>query len=225
MARPKAGYRCSDGKQVPGVTTIIGRFKDSSALLYWAFEQGKSCERGEIAKLYDKRDEAADAGTLAHSMVEAHLDGLDPYAVCMDGQPDEIKRAARLGFENYLAWSTNNHLEVIHQEVPLVSETHRFGGCLDAIAIDANGNLCLLDWKTSNGVYADYILQLAAYKILWEENHPDAMITGGFHLSRFSKENADFTHHFWAELEDALRQFLLFRQAYDIDKILKKRVR
>jgi len=80
------------------------------------------------------------------------------------------------------------------------------------------------DWKTSNAIYPDHIIQLAAYKVLWEENHPDQPITGGFHLCRFSKEHGDFAHHFWSELDDAWEQFLLFRQAYDIDKKLKKRV-
>ena len=64
---------------------------------------------------------------------------------------------------------------------------------------------------------------IAAYKQLWEENHPDRPITGGYHLLRFDKEHADFTHHFWTELDEAWSQFQIFRQAYDIDKRLKKR--
>jgi len=75
MARPKAGYKTKDGKKVPGVTTIIGRFKDSGGLLWWAFEQGKLAEQGVINSLYDKRDEAAESGTIAHSLVEMHLKG------------------------------------------------------------------------------------------------------------------------------------------------------
>ena len=55
MARPKGGYRLKSGESVPGVTTIIGRFKDSGGLLWWAFEQGKAFERGEIHGLYEKR--------------------------------------------------------------------------------------------------------------------------------------------------------------------------
>ena len=54
MARPKDGYKNNEGKRVPGVTTIIGRFKDSGALMYWAFEQGKAYSRREISGLYDK---------------------------------------------------------------------------------------------------------------------------------------------------------------------------
>jgi hypothetical protein len=36
MARPKGGYRNAEGVRVPGVTTIIGRFKDSGGLINWA---------------------------------------------------------------------------------------------------------------------------------------------------------------------------------------------
>jgi hypothetical protein len=218
MARPKGGYKI-DGKRVPGVTTIIGRFKESGALMYWACEQGKAIERGEISSLYDKRDAAADAGTLAHSLVEAHING-DPLPELPD---DEIGQRARQGYENYIQWADNNKMVIVQQEMELVSKEYRFGGCPDALAYDSKDRLCLLDWKTSNGVYPDYIIQLAAYRHLVESS-TNQIITGGFHLCRFSKENADFAHHFWSELDDAWEQFKLFRQAYDIDKKLKKRV-
>lgn len=222
MPHPKGGYRLSDGSRVPGVTTIIGRFKDSGGLLWWAYEQGKCAERGEINNLYDKRDEAADAGTLAHAMVEAHIEEKEPPD--MAGYPEEIAKQAQMGFENYIRWARNNHMYIERQEMELVSEAFGFGGCPDAVGRDADGRLCLLDWKTSNGVYSDYLIQLAAYKHLWEINYPTLPITGGFHLCRFSKEHADFAHHYWQELDLAWEQFMLLRRAYDLDKLLKKRV-
>lgn len=220
MPHPKQGYRLKDGRKVPGVTTIVGRFKDSGALLYWACEQGKAIERGEIKNLYDKRDEAADSGTLAHACVEAHIKNL-PLPVLPD---NAVGRAAFQGFENYLNWQSNSNIKIIEQEMELVSEAYEFGGCPDAIGVDSKGQLCLLDWKTSNGVYQDYIIQLAAYKNLWEENYPDRLLVGGFHLCRFSKDHADFAHHFWNELDDAWEQFKRFRESYELDKKLKKRV-
>ena len=222
MPHPKGGYKLKDGTRVPGVTTIIGRFKESGGLLYWACEQGKAIERGEISQLYDKRDEAADAGTLAHALVENHIKGIGKPD--MSGYNAKIIEIARQGFENYLTWAANNKIEIIHQEMELVSESYHFGGCPDGIGRDSEKRLCLLDWKTSNGVYQDYLIQLAAYKYLWEENNPDKLLTGGFHLCRFSKEHADFAHHYWSELDDAWDQFKLFRQAYILDKKLKKRV-
>lgn len=222
IPHPKQGYRLKDGTKAPGVTTVISRFKDSGALLFWAYEQGKCAERGEISNLYEKRDIAADSGTLAHAMVEAHINKQPLPDITKHSE--DIQRQARQGFENYISWADNNRIVIVAQEMELVSEEYAFGGCPDAVGLDAQGRLCLLDWKTSNSCYSDYIIQLAAYRHLWEINNPDKPITGGFHLCRFSKENADFAHHFWSELDDAWEQFKLFRRAYDLDKKLKKRV-
>ena len=222
MPHPKGGYRLKNGEKVPGVTTITGRFKDSGGLLWWAFEQGKAAERGEISSLYDKRDEAAEAGTLAHAMVEAHIN--DEPQPDLSQYPETIIQQAKQGYENYLQWEENNKIVVVEQEMELVSEKYRYGGCPDAIGFDSLNRLCLIDWKTSNGVYADYLMQVAAYRQLWEENNPQQPITGGFHLCRFSKENADFVHHYWSNLDDAWEMFKLLRKAYDLDKKLKKRI-
>ena len=222
MAHPKAGYKNSAGQRVPGVTTIIGRFKDSGGLLYWAFEQGKAAERGEINSLYDVRDQAAESGTLAHSMVEAYIAG-EPQPVQGD-TPLNVFSEALNAYKAYRTWEAQSKLKVIDQEMQLVSEQYQFGGSPDAIG-EIDGQLCLVDWKTSNGVYPDYLIQLAAYKQLWEENHPDRPITGGFHLCRFAKSHGDFAHHYYPNLGEAWEQFTLFLRAYQIDKELKKRAK
>lgn len=221
MAHPKSGYRNAAGERIPGTTTIIGRFKDSGGLLWWAFQQGEACERGEVTGLYDKRDEAADSGTLAHEMVEMHIKGSEFKAP--ENAPEKVLTQAENAYLMYLEWADQSKLEIIEQEMNLVSEEYQFGGTPDAIGM-IKGELCLVDWKTSNGVYPDYLIQLAAYRHLWEENHPDKPITGGFHLCRFAKERGDFAHHYFAELDDAWDQFKLFRESYEIDKRLKKRV-
>lgn len=226
MAHPASGYRNAEGRRVPGVTTIIGRFKESGGLLHWAFKQGQAAERGEINSLYDKRDEAADSGTLAHSMVELWInkdvEGLECLERTSTHKPEVLKQAM-VAFGAYQVWESITKVEIVEQEMPLVSEEYQYGGCPDAVGI-VRGELCLIDWKTSNGVYTDYLIQLAAYKNLWEENNPERPITGGFHLCRFAKSHGDFAHHHYPELDAAWEQFKLFRQAYDIDKGLKKRV-
>lgn len=72
-------------------------------------------------------------------------------------------------------------------------------------------------------VYGDYLMQLAAYRVLWEEVHPDQPLTGGFHLCRFSKDHGDFAHHYFRELDGAWEMFRHLRAAYDYDRELKKR--
>lgn len=218
MPTPKEGYFLRSGVRVPGTTTVIGRFKESGALLRWAWNEGK-----EGRDLYEKRDKAAEIGTVAHAMVEACIHGLDPESVSELHTLDQEGQAkARNAFSTYEQWASMSQLQIIDQEMRLVSEIYRFGGTPDAIGI-VNDRLCLVDWKTSNGVYSDYLLQLAAYRQLWEENHPDRPLIGGFHLCRFSKDFGDFSHHYYAELGNAWEMFKHLRAAYEFDKELKKR--
>ena len=211
-----ATYKNEDGRRVPSVTTIISRFKDSGGLLYWANTAGLNG-----LTLEEARKPAATAGTLAHDMVEAHLNG---KAAELSGYREDILEKAQAAFSVYLTWQRQTLLTVQHTEVPLVSETHQFGGRLDAIGKDVNDNLVLIDWKTSNSVYGDYLLQLAAYALLWEENYPDHPLEG-FHLCRFAKEEGDFSHHFFGNLDRERRAFLTMRGLYDDVKAIDKRAR
>lgn len=212
MATPKQGYWL-DGERLPSVTTILSRFKESGALMHWAWECGK---RGEDYR--EVRDKAANIGTIAHEMVECHIRGISFESTLY--APELVERA-RKSFEAFLEWAGSTQLKATQTEVMLMSKEHRFGGTLDAMLV--NGKLALGDWKTSNAVYGDYLMQLAAYGLLWRENRPEEPITGGFHLLRFDKEYGDFHHHYYSDLEDAQSMFLLLRRAYEFDKKLKKR--
>lgn len=218
MPHPKDGYKLANGLKVPGTTQIVGRYKDSGALIRWAYKRGK-----DGLELYESRDKACDVGTAAHAMVEASIAQRAPYEVPeLRMLDDNGQLQAQSAFENYREWAGQTKLKIVAQEMQLVSEKYRFGGTPDAIGI-VNGALCLVDWKTSNGLYPDMLLQLAAYRILWEENHPDQPLTGGFHLCRFAKEHGDFSHHYFRELEAARKSFLYLRAAYEYDAELKRR--
>lgn len=219
MPTQRNGYFTQDGTRVPSVTTIIGRFKDAGPLMYWAWEQGKAGK-----DFRETRDAAATAGTLAHEAVEAHI----RHEPCLlDFTPDEdtpeVMGRAHRAYQAFLAWERQTQLKVEQTELPLVSEQHRFGGTFDAILV--NGARAVGDWKTSNGLYPDYLLQVAAYGKLWEENFPDQPITGGFHLLRFDKTYGDFSHHWWGELDAAWEAFLHLRALYELEKELKQRAK
>jgi len=225
MPTPKSGYRLKDGTRVPGTTTIIGRFKDSGGLIHWSWEQGRDGLDYRVT-----RDSAADAGTLGHWLVEQHIAGLAENEITAAFQQKtktekiekEIADKAIKAYQSYRLWEKQTNLKIVAQEMLLVSETHKFGGTPDAVG-EIDGQLCLVDWKTGNALYRDHLVQVAAYAQLWNENNPDRLITGGFHICRFSKAHGDFAHHYYDELDDAWQQFLLFRKAYDLDKLLKKR--
>lgn len=227
MATPKKGYWL--GKQrLPGTTTVIGRFKESGGLLQWAFKQGQN----GAAHLYEEAEKAADIGTAAHSMIEWHINGHDPAdALAESGLSEEGMEKAQNAFDQYLKWERQTGLKLHskYQEIQLVHPELLYGGTPDAIG-EIDGQITLLDWKTSNGVYQDYIIQLAAYTDLIENGvrmdtgeSLGLKVTGGAHLLRISKEFPDFEHRYFGDLEEAWEQFKLFRRAYDIDKTLKKR--
>jgi hypothetical protein len=209
-------YKDSAGVQVPSVTTILGRFKDSGGLLYWANEQGR-----KGLTLQQAREPAATAGTMAHDLVEAHLRGEEPPQLSGD---TAIIQKARAAFATYLRWQEMSRMEFKYVEVPLVSEQYRFGGRIDAIGVIGN-ELVLCDFKTSNSVYADYTLQLAAYSVLWAEAYPEHALVGGFHLLRFAKEEGDFSHHHWPKLEKEVVAFLKMRELFDLMKDCERRVK
>jgi len=214
MATLKGGYHTADGKRVPSVTTILGRFKDAGPLMHWAWECGRD---GKDYRA--ERDKAATAGTMAHEAVEAWIHD-QPFA--FEGEED-ICLKAKTAFDAFLEWADQTQLKVTHTEIPLVSEKHRFGGTFDAILV--KGKRAMGDWKTSNGIYPEYLMQVAAYGKLWEEAHPDEPIEGGFHLLRFDKNYGDFHAHWWGELDTAWKAFVLLRELYEYDKELKQRAK
>jgi hypothetical protein len=214
-AQVKHAYKGTDGKKLPSVTTIIGRVKDSGGLLYWANKMGL-----EGKTLDQARHVETTPGTITHEWVEANIRGED---YTPQGDADSIAKA-KSAFSAFEKWRDSSHIEFKHTEVPLASAKHKFGGTLDAIGV-SNGQLCLYDWKAANSVYADYLYQLAAYGILWEENYPNHPITGGYYLCRFSKEGGDFSTHYFPSLDEEKETFLLIRKLYDRFKITEKRVR
>lgn len=209
-------YRTKDGERVPSTTTVTGRFKDSAGLLQWANKEGLAGR-----KLYQDSS-AIDVGHLVHSMVEATIHGQAKPRI-----PDEFSERVTSAYGAWERWFEANRFEIVATEIPLVSEQWKFGGTIDTVGRDHRGELVLLDWKTSNAVYADYLLQLAAYGELWNECAPsdDLKLMGGFHLVRFSKEHGDMEHRHFPELEDAWTMFTLLRQSYELDKILKRRAK
>jgi hypothetical protein len=216
MGRPTQGYRNAAGDKIPGTTTIIGRFKESGGLLQWAFKQGQS----GASHLYEQRDQAAQSGTIAHDMIEAHI--LKSRYVVPSDAPESVVLKAQNAFAQFVEWLEHTRLKIIATEQAYVSEALQFGGTIDAIGVDSKDHIVLLDWKTSGGVYTDFLLQLAAYALLLEECKSE-WTPQGFHLLRVSKESADFAHHYYGELADAKASFVLMRDLYRLDQRLKER--
>jgi hypothetical protein len=93
---PPVIYKDHRGNRLPSVTTIIGRFKESGGLLYWANQQGL-----EGKTLDQARAEVTTPGTLAHKAVEDHINGRPETALT---GADEVTEKARNAYAAYAAY-------------------------------------------------------------------------------------------------------------------------
>jgi len=242
MATPKDGYYFN-GNRLVGTTTVIGRFGDSGGLKYWCWEQGyKQGKDNKPFKFMDAAKKAADIGTAAHAMIEAHINGDNPDDTLLSllpqeaadlGNDIEFVQKANNAYEMYLKWERQTKVKMLskYQEIQLVSPEYKYGGTPDAIG-EIDGEIVLLDWKSSNGLYPDMLLQLSAYNHLINEGirmdtgEPLGLkITGGFHLCRFAKEFPDFGHHYFGSLDYEWEQFKDYLRCYERDKKIKQRAK
>ena len=163
-------YKLIDGTIIPGVTTITGSqiAWSKQVLINWANRMGL---KGIDSNKY--KDDKADIGTLAHSMVTDWLLGIK--ADTSDYSKNQIKASENSAL-SFFEWTKNKKIKPILIETPLVSEKYKFGGKADIYAA-IDGDLELIDLKTGKGIYEEMIVQVATYgELLIENGHPIEVI-------------------------------------------------
>jgi len=210
---PQNIYKTKDGKRVPGVTTVIGSNLgwNKGALMYWAWNEGI-----EGRNYRDTSSRAADIGTIAHAMVEADLKGLEFDRTKYD---KILVDKAETAYIAWLQWKELVNFELLASEKLLVSERYRFGGQIDIAVIKKVP--AIVDIKTSNAVYADHKIQIAAYGHLWNEHHPDQTIRA-FYLLQLGKEDGSFSYHYWPSMPKSWQAFKKLLELHNLQKELKK---
>jgi hypothetical protein len=215
MPHPKAGYPpTKDGRSCPGVTTITGRFKESGGMIHAAWKLGM--EGLDYKEIWGH---AADIGTAAHAMVEAFI-----RKTTFDSIPfaSEVISRASVSFGAFKEWAKADCLQVTDTETSMISETYAYGGTIDGCYVGEKRVI----WDVKTGkLYPEHVVQIAAYRQLWNENHSDDLCEPGGHLCCFDKENGDFHHHFFSDLDDAWNAFVHMRALYDLMGRLKRRVK
>lgn len=204
-------YKGNDGKRIPSVTTVLsGLGWKTDGLMFWAHGIGL-----EGRQLHEARAKAADAGTLAHAMAAADITGGEPPDLS-DVDEDTAQRALA-AFESYLSWKRMTRLELVSSEVPLVSEAHRYGGTLDAVAV-FDGAAGLLDFKSAKALYGDHVVQVSAYWKLWEENNATLPLSH-WHVLRWGPDGG-FAHHSLSlpQMRAGWDTFVHLRAIYDLKK-------
>jgi hypothetical protein len=234
MGTPSGGYYNAAGIKVPSVTTVISKSDDKSALIKWGYKQG--LEHGRLRALgqpaprdlYDVSQKAADAGSIAHDLIEYHvLNDKDPTPEIVAehehwAKADEaVRQRARNCYGQYLRWRKQTNIVIDRTETGGVSELYQYGGTYDGFGHNSDGEPVLIDWKTSNAVYGSMLIQLAAYGQIIRETR--GIEVKEYHLLRMAKESADFAHHSYIVMADELRAFILMRELYDLTFKIGKR--
>jgi hypothetical protein len=185
----KTFYTDKTGVLGERVTSIID-ILDKPQLIYWAVNcamdkmeemlKGK-CDEAFIDKIkreaknarFKKSGEALDIGNDFHKLAEVYATGTTPDISPYD---DVVKRC----FEAFVKWAEDNKVEFLESEKMMLYKeeftdlngnlfTAGYGGTCDLLC-KINGELALIDYKTSKAIYEPaYPMQLVAYKMAYEQ--------------------------------------------------------
>jgi len=203
-------YKTAEGQRVPSVTTILG-ILNKPALLKWAWQCGLDGQDYMAV-----RDNAADIGTLAHGMIQAHLKhetfDTSEYSASDIGKAENC-------LIKYWDWEKEHDIKPVLVEEQLVSVVYGFGGTIDCLA-ELNNELILIDHKTGKAIYPEMAYQLAAYWHLLSEN--DYEITNARILRIGRDETEGFEERVFKNLDNQWQLFLRCLDIYNLQKLIKK---
>lgn len=108
-------------------------------------------------------------GTSVHSAIEATAAG---YLV----QPEDLPADASAHYDGYRHFMADSGHEAIASEVEVKHSAWRYIGHLDRVGW-LRGHRYILDWKTGDSLELPPVWrQLAAYRLAWNEEHPDQAV-------------------------------------------------
>lgn len=181
---------------LPSVTTIM-RSLPNPKLEAW---KNRTPNWKEISAL------ASEIGTKTHRIIERHLKD-EP----LDGlYCNEIEKP----FSAFRAWQYTSGFELVDTE-RMIWSANGYGGTVDLIGY-LDGELYLIDIKTSKAVYPDYSLQIAAYRTGYEERTEKNI--EGMGILRLDKPTGEFEWKEYCEDEyqRALDEFLLLCESWHV---------
>lgn len=203
-----------DGKRPPSVTGIIGIMDKSRALVPWALEEatksllprlGKKLTEAELVKAVfssqEKKDKAADIGTAIHEWCENYI-----LSEMGRGDVPEMPKdkAVQIGAEAFMAWHDEHKVKFLSSERVVYSRKHNYIGTLD-IEAKVDGKLCLIDLKSSNGLYNSVRMQTAAY-VKADEEESGKSYDGRWAIRLAKETEEEYLERM--EVKNQIKQFL-----------------
>lgn len=141
----------------PSVTTILSVYPKGEGFKKYLLAQGSEEEADK------KLRAAAERGTKVHEATECLHEG-----AIFRFEDGSFTLEEWHMLNGYAQWYQDYQPEIIAIEQSVVSDSLQTGGTIDRV-IEVEGELGILDVKTSKSVYPSYYVQSVAYADIWEE--------------------------------------------------------
>lgn len=154
-------YQIGD-KFVPSVTWILHKgYPKGYQLLKWYADKGMT-EAEQI------KNAAADKGSKVHAAVTDILKGIEvkhdaKYLNNGTGQDEELTPEEYGCVMSFVSWLKETNPEVLAIDYTVINEAEGYAGTVD-MKLKLNGEVWLIDIKTSKSVWPEFELQVSAYK-------------------------------------------------------------
>lgn len=142
---------------VPSVTWITSYYYTSPYLVKWIADKG--FDEAEAIKVA-----AGDKGSRVHKAIDMWLDGAEikiDTKIATDDEEKELTAEENVCFKSFLDFYEKYKPTIVSHDYVLYGEG--YGGTVDIKCI-IDGELGILDLKTSQNVYKEHELQVSAYK-------------------------------------------------------------
>jgi len=168
-------------KYYPSITSVLQYFPKNKFFENWLKDVGHNSEI--IVR------KAANEGTQVHEAIEAYLLGeeitwLNEYGEAkysMDVWKNILK------FDEF--WKQTKPI-LIESEIHLFSDESKIAGTCDLV-LEIDGEIWILDIKTSNSLHTSQDLQIAAYAKMWNETFEEKVVRAGILWLKSSKRGPD----------------------------------
>ena len=99
-----------------------------------------------------------------------------------------------------------------------ISVRFRYTGFIDAVGLNAEGDLVVIDFKSGKGIYNAYALQLAAYCKAFEVTCRCKEPIRNAYVLHFNQDNANFD---FLKVNDVDACFASFVHCIEVSKLMK----
>lgn len=156
---PDSRYYRRNGEYYPSITYVLSYYPKGKFFEDWLKKVGYASEH--IVK------RAGEEGTLVHDMIELYLNGEELNFLSPTGNPQYDPNVWQM-FLRFVDFWEEYKPTLIEAEVHLFSDEYKVAGTCDMVC-EINGEIWIIDFKTSNHLQTTYDLQTAIYGKCYQE--------------------------------------------------------